>query len=123
MLYNDAVYGQYELDDPVVLKIINSPTLQRLKGVSQYGYTKPFFIETNNSRFHHSLGVYLLLKKYNAPLEEQIAGLIHDISHSAFSHCIDYAFSNNPNIQAQQIHQDNYLEEFLLKTDIPLILN
>lgn len=122
MQYTDNVYGTVEISEPVVLELINSPALQRLKDVSQFGYVKPYFPGSEHSRFEHSVGVYLLLNKFNAPLEEQVAGLIHDISHSAFSHCIDYAFTDNPNIQAEQEHQDNFFNEYLLTTNIPQIL-
>jgi len=90
MDYNDRIYGEIEIKEPVILELINSPTLQRLRGIDQSGYFEPYFPGTVYSRFEHSMGVFILLKKYNASTEEQIAGLIHDVSHSAFSHCIDY---------------------------------
>ncbi|OGY44976.1 MAG: hypothetical protein A2729_01790 [Candidatus Buchananbacteria bacterium RIFCSPHIGHO2_01_FULL_39_14] len=46
------------------------------------------------SRFDHSLGVMLLLRKFKTPLNEQIAGLLHDISHTAFSHVVDFVFGS-----------------------------
>ena len=92
MKYLDQVYGENEINEPVILEIIASPEMQRLKGVDQAGYFEPYFPGVQHTRFEHSMGVYLLLKKYGAPLEEQIAGLIHDISHPAFSHAGDYYF-------------------------------
>ena len=61
-----------------------------------------------------------MLKKYGAPLEEQIAGLIHDVSHSAFSHCIDYALEGGS--EKEQNHQDKLFDEFVRKTEIPGII-
>ena len=61
-----------------------------------------------------------MLKKYNAPLEEQIAGLIHDVSHSAFSHCADYALSSGS--EKEHTHQDNVFDTFVRKSEIPSIL-
>lgn len=126
MKYNDRVYGEVEISEPVVLEIINSQTLQRLKEIDQAG-PRAFWVnpnvETNeydHSRFAHSIGVYLLLKKYNAPLEEQVAGLIHDVSHSAFSHCADYALSSGS--EKEHTHQDNVFDTFVRKSEIPLIL-
>ena len=66
------------------------------------------------------MGVYLLLKRYGASLEEQIAGLIHDVSHGTFSHCLDYVFAEGS--QKEQTHQDNIFEAFVKTTDIPDIL-
>ncbi len=120
MLYNDPIYGQVEINEPVVLEIIESPYMQRLKWIDQSWYFEQFFPWCTFKRFEHSMWVYLLLKKYGAPLEEQIAWLIHDLSHGVFSHCLDYVFDEWS--QKEQNHQDNIFEEFVRKTDIPEIL-
>jgi HD superfamily phosphohydrolase len=31
MIYEDLVYGRMEIDEPIVLEIIDSPEMQRLK--------------------------------------------------------------------------------------------
>lgn len=120
MIYNDPVFGEIEINEPVILELINSPTLQRLKGIDQAGYEEPFFPGVSFSRFEHSLGDFYLLKIYGAPLYEQIAGLIHDVSHSAFSHTIDYVLPEGS--EKEQSHQDNVFPEFVLKSAIPKIL-
>ena len=120
MKYTDRIYGNFEIIEPVILELINSPTIQRLKEIDQVGYFEPYFPETAYSRFEHSVGVYLLLKMYNAPVEEQIAGLIHDVSHSAFSHCIDYVLDTGS--EKEHNHQDNVFDEFVRKSEIPKIL-
>ncbi|MBI2263045.1 HD domain-containing protein [Candidatus Berkelbacteria bacterium] len=120
MQIKDRVYGEVEISEPVLLEIINSPTLQRLKEINQAGYFEPHFSGTAHSRFEHSIGVYLLLKMYGALLEEQIAGLIHDVSHSAFSHCIDYVLDAGS--EKEHNHQDNVFDEFVRKSEIPGIL-
>jgi HD superfamily phosphohydrolase len=120
MNYTDRIYGKSTITEPVILELINSEPLQRLKGVDQAGYFEPYFPGTALSRFEHSVGVYLLLKKYGASIEEQIAGLIHDVSHSAFSHCIDYVFSAGS--EKKQNYQDNIFAEFVKKSSIPSVL-
>jgi hypothetical protein len=126
MHYDDRVYGEAVITEPVVLDLINCSTLQRLKDIDQAGY-RPLWVkpgvetgEYDHSRFAHSVGVYLLLRSYNASLEEQIAGLIHDVSHSAFSHCIDYVLDTGS--QQAHTHQDNVFDEFVRKSEIPEIL-
>ncbi len=126
MRYRDLVYGQFEISEPVILEIINSPAMQRLKGINQYGY-EPLLAKPKiklaaheQNRYTHSLGVYLLLKKFNAPLSEQVAGLIHDISHSAFSHCVEFALEGVD--EKKQKHQDNIHDDFIRRTAIPKIL-
>ena len=120
MKYTDRVYGNFEITEPLILELINSSILQRLKEIDQAGYFEPYFPGTAHSRFEHSIGVYLLLKNYNAPAEEQIAGLIHDVSHSAFSHCIDYVLDTGS--EKEHNHQDNVFDEFVRKSEIPKIL-
>lgn len=120
MIYEDLVYGRMKIDEPIVLEIIDSPEMQRLKWVDQTWYNEPFFPWTSRSRFEHSVWVYLLLRKYWAPLEEQIAGLIHDMSHWTFSHCLDYVFEEWN--QKEQSHQDSVFDEFVRNSSIPWIL-
>lgn len=120
MIYDDVIYWKVEIDEPIILEIIASPYMQRLKWVNQAWYFEPHFPWSSHFRFEHSVWVYLLLKKYWAPLEEQISWLIHDVSHWTFSHCLDYIFHEWN--QKEQNHQDNIFEEFLKNTDIPWIL-
>lgn len=120
MIYQDKVYGQVEISESVILDLINSREIQRLKEIDQAGYYEPYHPGSKHTRFEHSLGVYLLLQKFGAPTEEQIAGLIHDVSHSAFSHAVDYALSEGS--EKEQNHQDNYFEEYVLSSKIPQIL-
>ena len=93
MIINDILYGQAEIDQPVLIELLKAPELQRLQQVGMGGYYpgSPYASgHRDYTRHRHSVGVMLLLRRFNAPLEEQIAGLIHDVSHSAFSHTIDY---------------------------------
>lgn len=121
MIYQDRIYGKIEISEPLILDLIKAPSIQRLKEIDQAGYLEPYFPGTALSRFEHSLGVYLLLKKYNVPFEEQVAGLIHDVSHSVFSHCIDYVLDVGS--EKEHNHQDNIFESFVKKSEIPLILD
>lgn len=126
MIYQDKIYGEIEIKEPVVLDLIENSVLQRLKGVDQAGYSPLFFrllsfpLQGKFSRFEHSLGVLVLLKRYGASLEEQIAGLIHDVSHSAFSHSIDYILDGGSG--KDQSYQDSIFDKFIRKSEIPSIL-
>ncbi len=120
MKYIDRIYGEIEIVDRVVIDIINTDAFQRLKGVDQAGYFDVYFPGTKHSRFEHSLGCYSLLHKFGASIEEQLAGLIHDMSHSAFSHTSDYIFESGRG--ASQNYQDDIFVDFVQKTNIPDIL-
>ena len=118
----DRVFGAQVITEPAVLDLIRAPSLQRLKGVDQSGYPDPFFPSAErHTRFDHSLGVYFLLRRYRAPLDEQIAGLIHDVSHTVFSHCADYMLGD-VNAGKTQGHQDAVFSSFVRSSEIPRIL-
>lgn len=89
-----TAYGQLAIDDPLAVDLIQSPSFQRLKHINQYGVVKYITPTENYTRFEHSLGVYHLLKMANVSREEQIAGLLHDVSHTVFSHVGDYVFQD-----------------------------
>ncbi|MGV3558713.1 HD domain-containing protein [Larkinella arboricola] len=75
-------------------------------------------VDTPITRFQHSVGVMLLSQKLNAPLKEQIAALLHDISHTAFSHVIDHVFRE----PTGQSYHERMKEQYLQQSDIPPIL-
>ncbi|MGH2623683.1 MAG: HD domain-containing protein [Sphingobacterium sp.] len=103
MKYVDKIYGAFEFSG-VIEEIIKTNVFQRLKKIHQGG---PIFLtnpKVNHTRFEHSIGVMLIIKKLGGTLEEQIAGLIHDISHTAFSHLIDYVLE----IDGEDYHEKRY---------------
>ena len=115
----ESFYGPIQVNEPVIVDLINSPSFQRLKNIHQYGvaqYVQPDI--EHYTRYDHSLGVYLLLKNHGASLDEQIAGLLHDVSHTVFSHVGDYIFGSNQ----KDAYQDDIHSWFLLKTELASIL-
>ena len=84
MRWQDRVYGETEIADPALLGLIGAPTFQRLRGVRQAGPSAIAFPFKDVTRFEHSLGVHVLLRRLGASRKEQVAGLLHDISHTAF---------------------------------------
>ena len=122
MRVQDCLFGEQYITEPAILDLIQSRSLQRLRGVDQCGYPEPFFPSAKrHTRFDHSLGVYLLLKRFGAALEEQISGLIHDVSHTVFSHCADYMLLDTHSEKTQS-HQDNVFSSFVRSSEIPKIL-
>jgi HD superfamily phosphohydrolase len=106
----DKVYGTYKIIEPVILELINTKSVQRLKYIRQQGLPKEWHYGVEFSRYEHSIGVYILLDKLNASLDEKIAGLLHDVSHMAFSHLYDYLIDNKA-----ESYGDNIFFEFLNK--------
>ncbi|HDZ54633.1 MAG TPA: HD domain-containing protein [Candidatus Nealsonbacteria bacterium] len=119
MEYKDRIYGKNEIGEPIILELMKSKSMQRLKGIDQHGHFEPYFPDTKCDRFEHSVGVLILLKRFGASLEEQVAGLIHDVSHTVFSHVGDYVYGS----EVSHDFQDSYHQEFIENSKIPEILN
>jgi hypothetical protein len=94
MIINDVVHGRKEIKEPVLVELIQSKAMQRMKGICQQGVPEEYILKSQPSfcRYDHCVGTMLILKKLGASLEEQAAGLLHDVSHTAFSHVVDYVF-------------------------------
>ena len=69
----DILYGSFEITEPVILEIITSSEFQRLKYISNGGYYPAWTVLTREqfNRYYHSLGVFLLLRRFNASLEAE----------------------------------------------------
>ncbi len=85
------LYGIDTITEPVLIDLIQSKEVQRLKKINQYGANE-FLKPVHYTRYDYSIGVFMLLLAYNASLLEQIAGLLHDVSHTIFSHTGDWLF-------------------------------
>lgn len=118
MKIKDKIYGEFDVNEPALIELINSKAVQRLKGISQLGLPDEYYHIKGFSRFDHSIGTMLLLKKLEASLKEQIAGLLHDVSHTAFSHLTELLLGDPTKDNFQDENMINYIE----KTDIPSIL-
>ena len=120
MVLEDCIYGKFKIKDTVIIELLQSPSMLRLKNISQYGVPDKYYHLQNYSRFEHSVGVMLLLKKLGATLEEQVAGLIHDLSHLAFSHVADWVFSEGN--KGNEDLQNTLMEEFVRSSEVSDIL-
>ncbi|MGE1130083.1 HD domain-containing protein [Bacillus wiedmannii] len=116
MVISDVIYGECEVD-PVLEELILSKSVQRLKGIHQTGASYLMNEKWNVTRFDHSVGVMLLIKKLGGSVEEQIAGLLHDVSHTAFSHVIDYVFDNK-----DESYHEEIFSTVVKNSEIPAIL-
>lgn len=117
MEYTDRIYGTFSIDEPVIEELILSKPLQRLKEVNQYGASFYRFPHLSTTRFEHSVGVYYILRRLGAPVIEQIAGLLHDAPHTAFSHVSDIVFGD-----ASQTFHEKFHEKIIFESEIPRIL-
>lgn len=117
MIISDVIYGEFKVDK-VLEELILSKPVQRLKGVHQAGASYLMNEKWNVTRFDHSVGAMLLIKKLGGSVEEQIAGLLHDVSHTAFSHVIDYVFDNE-----NESYHEEIFSAVVQNSEIPAILS
>lgn len=111
-------FGTFDVQDPVILELIQTDAMQRLKRVEQYGIGAFVTDVYSFTRYDHSIGVFLLCRKFGATLQEQVAALLHDVSHTAFSHTGDIVFDH----EGEDAYQDAIHEWYIKQTDLYPIL-
>lgn len=115
-----TVFGDIAIEDPLVIDLLDHPVMTRLKGIDQSGAPRYFTDRLPPySRYIHSVGVYALLKRVGVTEAEQIAGLLHDASHTVFSHTGDWVFQAD---QSGDSYQDNIHEWYLSKMKVGDVL-
>ncbi len=114
-----TLYGTFPVKERVILDVIQSAAFQRIRHIHQYGVMRWIRNVPEYSRYSHCLGVWAILRRFNAPLNEQIAGLLHDVSHTVFSHLGDHIFNHN---SQKNSYQDDIHEWFLRKYSIDKVL-
>jgi HD superfamily phosphohydrolase len=117
VIIRDEIHGTHEISEPVLVELLQSPALRRLSGVCQAGISGLLGLTPPVTRFEHSVGAFLIVRKAGAELDEQIAGLLHDVSHTVLSHLMDWALSE-PGESFHEVHKDRYVA----KTELPSIL-
>ncbi|MBM6861716.1 HD domain-containing protein, partial [Clostridium saudiense] len=116
MRIKDKIYGEFEVED-VLEELINTKVVQRLKNIHQGGAIYLVNPNWNITRYEHSVGTMIFIKMIGGTLEEQIAGLLHDISHTAFSHVVDFALN-----KSNEDYHEEIFERIVESSDIPKII-
>ena len=106
-ILNDPIYGFIQIPNSLIFDVIEHPYFQRLRRISQMGFSSLVYPGANHTRFHHALGCIHLMQKAVRVLrikqieiskEEEnalcIAILLHDIGHGAFSHALENSITN-----------------------------
>lgn len=102
----DPVHGAIQIDE-LELRLILSRPVQRLKAIKQLGLVETVYPGASHSRFEHSLGCMYMAGRMAEHLElsgeevrkVRLAGLLHDLGHSALSHAVEGVLRRNPEIQ------------------------
>lgn len=103
-ILNDPIYGFIQIPNSLIFDIIEHPYFQRLRRITQMGFSNLVYPGANHTRFHHAIGCMHLMQKAVRVLrfkqveiskdEENalyIAILLHDIGHGAYSHALEHS--------------------------------
>lgn len=106
-ILNDPIYGFVQIPNSLIFDIIEHRYFQRLRRITQMGFSNFVYPGANHTRFHHAIGCIFLmqkavrvlrLKKIVISEEEEnalyIAILLHDIGHGPFSHALEHSIVN-----------------------------
>lgn len=106
-ILNDPIYGFIQIPNSLIFDIIEHRYFQRLRRITQMGFSNLVYPGANHTRFHHAIGCMHLMQKAVQVLrfkqvtiskdEENalyIAILLHDIGHGAFSHALEHSIVN-----------------------------
>ncbi|MDQ3930687.1 MAG: HD domain-containing protein [Chloroflexota bacterium] len=115
--YQDSLWGEIALEEPVLIELVESGPVQRLKGIHQAGASAYLLPGLRTTRYEHSLGVLHVLSRLGAGLEERVAGLLHDVPHTAFSHTVDIVFPSD-----EHNFHERFQHEVITGSDVPAIL-
>lgn len=103
-LFRDPVHGFVVVDDPLILDLIGTSEVQRLRRIRQLGAAYGTYHGAEHSRFTHSLGAMHVMRRVLAHLHDDgialeegerraalAAALLHDLGHGPFSHLWEQA--------------------------------
>ena len=107
-IINDPIYGFITIPSKLVFQLMEHKYFQRLRHISQMGFSYIVYPGAHHTRFHHALGAMFLMQKAVQVLrskdikisekEEEslyIAILLHDIGHGPFSHAMEKSIVEN----------------------------
>lgn len=107
-IINDPIYGFITIPSLLVFQLLEHKYFQRLRRISQMGFSYIVYPGAHHTRFHHALGAMFLMQKAIQVLKSKkviisaneeeglyIAILLHDIGHGPFSHAMERSIVEN----------------------------
>lgn len=108
----DAVWGNVEFSSGEIY-ILDSPLLQRLRGIKQLGLAHYVYCGCDYSRFYHTIGVTYLADRMADAINRcdlgtsdkqkeyfkavvRLAAIFHDVGHMFMSHVSEHYFGKSP---------------------------
>ncbi len=106
-IFNDPIYGLIRFPYEIIYDLIEHPFFQRLRRISQMGFSDMVYPGARHTRFQHALGATHLTLRAMDTLQDKgidiseeekeatsIAILLHDIGHGPFSHTLENSILN-----------------------------
>jgi len=102
-LFSDPVHGFISVPKALIMDLIQTPEVQRLRRIRQLGVGHLVFPGAEHTRFNHALGAMALMQDALTNLNEKgtpispdertaalAVALLHDVGHGAFSHTLEH---------------------------------
>lgn len=123
-IINDPIYGFISIPSPLLFDLMEHRYFQRLRRISQMGFSYIVYPGAHHTRFHHALGAMFLmqravqaLKSKNVSISKEeeealyAAILLHDIGHGPFSHAVEHSLAENVSHEYISLYFMNRLNE------------
>lgn len=107
-IINDPIYGFITIPNKLVFDLMEHKYFQRLRRISQMGFSYIVYPGAHHTRFHHALGAMFLMQKAVQVLKSKgvlisekeenalyVAIVLHDIGHGPFSHAMENSIVEN----------------------------
>ncbi len=106
LIIHDPVHKTIILDEFEQM-LLSTRHVQRLRNIQQLGLVDHVYPGANHTRFEHSIGTMHMASVIGQSLSLEgedirkirVAGLLHDVGHSAFSHAVENVLKRNPQLQ------------------------
>ncbi len=102
-IFSDPVHGFISVPKNIIMDLIQTPEVQRLRRIRQLGVGHLVFPGAEHTRFGHALGAMALMQDALSSLAEKgtrisneeataalAAALLHDVGHGPFSHTLEH---------------------------------
>jgi len=122
---NDPIYGMLEIPYGILFDLLEHRYYQRLRRITQLGFTHYVYPGALHNRFNHTIGALHLMQRAIQVLRSKdisisnkeaeavsIAILLHDIGHGPFSHCLEYSIIQTPHEVLSIAFMEQLNEEF-----------
>jgi len=147
MEVRDPIHGAIRVSD-AERAVVDHPFVQRLRGIQANGFASMAFPSATHTRYGHSLGVmHLAGRAFDSAYQDwpfcsaqarqrlrcavRLAALCHDLGHSPFSHCTEFAMPPVADLQipwmgrptARKATHEDYTLAILANTDLAQVIH